>query len=67
MSDWILYVVKDVGISASEIKGSISALRNMHLVFGKEDYAKSGNRHIGIPKDLELNVAPQSKTPFHFG
>ena len=64
--DWILYGNKVVGISASTIQGSISALRNMHLIFGKADFAKSGNRRNRLLKAIKLKTASKAKTPFRF-
>ena len=66
LSDWILYANKVVGIPASAIQGSISALRNMHLVCGKADFAKSGSRFKRFLKAINLKSAPKAKSPFPF-
>ena len=64
--DWILYEHKVVGISASTIEGSISALRNMHLISGKADFTKSGSRYKRLLRAIRSKTAPKTKTPFPF-
>ena len=64
--DWILYENKVAGICASTIQGSISALRNMHLISGKADFAKAGSRYKRLPNALHLEHTPKTKTPSPF-
>ena len=63
LPDWILYGDKVVGISASAIQGSVSALRNMHLICGKADFTKSGNRFKRLLRAIKLKTVPKEKTP----
>lgn len=64
--DWIMYENKVMGICASTIQGSISALRNMHLISGKSDFTKSGSRYKRLLTALALRHTPKTKTPFPF-
>ena len=64
LSGWILYYNKVVGISASAIQGIISALKNIHLVCGKADLTKSGNRFERLLNATKLKAVPKTKRPF---